>query len=44
MSGRKAKQVERVIKYRPVSDHEMNVSTVHVHTKILDFAFLNGFL
>ena len=33
MSGRKAKQVDRVIKYRPVSDHEMNVSTVHVHTK-----------
>ena len=33
MSGRKAMQVERVIKYRPVSDHEMNVSTVHVHTK-----------
>lgn len=25
MSGRKAKQVERVIKYRPVSDHEMNI-------------------
>ena len=34
MSGRKAKQVEHVIKYRPVSDHEMNVSTVHVHTKL----------
>lgn len=33
MSGRKAKQVKRVIKYRPVSDHEMNVSTVHVNTK-----------
>ena len=28
-SGRQAKQVVRVVKYKPVSDHKMNVSVFH---------------
>ena len=28
MSGRKAKKVDRVVKYQPVNDHKMNVSLI----------------